>query len=184
MSYNPELIITGVPHSGTSLIAKVINEKHPLSGELTGMDFEYPMYECASVMRIDTIIMKSLKIKSPKPHWLTYFDNPEQVYDTAVADIELPPIRRFKDPFVCFTLPLWNPKKIVWCRRPMRDVVKSLMVRDKLTKNEATKLYLTYDYHLRYHLNDLKIPYIMARFNKFKAKDKKHIKKVLEFIAK
>ncbi len=184
---NKCFIITGSIHSGTSLVAKIINDKYlklikPLqfNAETPYMGYENKLFhtivrEMLSLCDVACPLTKCINHKNiPSPQMLNKKMLELQKFTIPIV---------FKAPYVCFTL--GSIKRDIDCyvvvtNRNVNDNIKSIMNRENLSESDAKSLIDKFKTHLAYNLEGVK--YINVSFEKLLKKDEKEIKKLEKFV--
>lgn len=168
------IIVTGMHRSGTSMVAGVLYHLGVYMGDDLmiddidqGQTKEQPCgyYEDREFMRInDTILQKSKGAWNRVPDRDLLLDRCWEANNT--LDILLERRTRnhkvwgFKDPRTCLTLPAYltrwhmvtGNQQIIVISRNQKDVVKSLVTREQISKHYANYLYRAYHEYLNLSL--------------------------------
>jgi len=187
------LIVTGPVHSGTSLLAKIVHEQFtPMSPPLSiNTKYNYKGYEnklfhdtILNLFEKTNIILDSTNflnidsIPSPKDY--------QKILRTYTNNKTFIVPKVFKAPYMCFLLSLFKDQfdsYILYTTRNEKDNIKSLMIRDNMTENNAKLLINECKKHLKYNLQFFKNIQEIS-FEKLLVEDKKEINKIKKLIDK
>lgn len=183
-----KLFIIGPAHSGTSLVAKIVNDKFvelpgPLQFNHTSPQIGYENTEF-NIFNAELLNVCGTPCPIRKIINYRYIQSPAYIDSTKINGVvTIPDV--IKAPYLCFTLGIF--KKIFDCyviivNRNPDDTISSLEKREELQRYEAMSLYDAFIKHLDYNIEGCN--FINVSFEKLLENDEDEINKMGEFIKK